>query len=122
MKKLISIVFVLLAFNAFANEAETKSEKYSTYGLDHLRGDVTWGPFLNCELMNHSDDDLKVVHYYYDIRFTDQFGRMRRNVERVMCTYNCDIDAFSFSIFTGPKNYPNIYDARCGAYVRYDHY
>jgi hypothetical protein len=124
MKIIISTLFVLLSLSSFSAQSEYYAKEdaslYPTRGLRHVPGMVQFGQFLNCEVMNHSSNDLKVSHYYYNVTFRDRFGRMQTNTERVSCAYNCDIDAFSFQLFTGPRNYANIYDATCGAYVRYD--
>jgi len=128
MNKLVSILFLLVSMSAFGAESYTPSEsvseekQFNTRGLEHVYGTMNWGPFLNCELDNNSYDRMRVVHYYYQIDFTDQYGRARTNTERLRCDFNCIVDSYSYSVFTGPRNYPNIYNARCGAYVKYRNY
>jgi len=78
-----------------------------------LEGMVNYGPYINCEIYNDFHVPVRVKNYEYTIRLVN--GQVHR--ENLLCTFNCDIQDYSFKRFSGPVNSPMVFDARCSANV-----
>lgn len=128
MKGMIVTLSIFLAFSLIGVQATSTAIKVDptqafldpTPPADRyvLDGQIHWGPYVNCELFNETQNDLRILRYVYDFWIRNQWGQIERRQQLYQCVSGCLVESFSMVRLIGPQNSPIIRSASCRALVR----
>lgn len=104
----LPLLFVSLAFAA----EEFPSDRYV------LEGEVRYGRYINCQLFNETQNDLRVQRYVYEVWSRGYYGQIEKQTHLFQCLSGCHLESFSMLRLSGPPVTQHIVRASCKALVR----